>query len=105
MGIVMVDNVAQSLEAPIMVEASLVCRIHEQPFFTNEDACQVHRLVYIVGSPVRLEAVNANICGWMQIPSRLGPQRLHMAIAAFRFAVEQLVPTRCGSLVKVYPCF
>ena len=43
--------------------------------------------------PVRLEAVNSDLFGLVQIPPRLGPERLHVAVIATRLADEERLST------------
>src|SRR5512133_1034983 len=99
MGVVVVDDISQRGEAAIVVETSLVGRVHEQPALTYKDASQVHRLVDIIGCPVGLEGINANIRSRVQVPARLSPERLDMAGDALRFAAEELIAA--GSSVGV----
>src|SRR5262249_34827808 len=64
--VVVVHDVQQGGETAIVVIASLVLGGHELASLAHEDAAQVHRLVYVVGGAVRLEAVDADVRGGVQ---------------------------------------
>jgi len=47
----------------------------------------------VVRSAIGLEAVDANFVRSVQIPARVAPERLHMAVVALRLPAEELVAT------------
>src|SRR5579884_3143595 len=47
----------------------------------------------MIRSAIGLEAVDANFGGSVQIPTRVAPERLHVAVVALGFAAKQLVAT------------
>src|SRR5579884_646528 len=95
-----------------MVEAALVLGVHEQTVLADKETGQVHRLVKAIGEscssarqtirrPIRLEIINADLRGCMEVPPRIGPQRFDVALVAPRLALEKLVATEGGGVVEV----
>src|SRR4029079_13052564 len=62
---------------PVVIEAALVRRAHEEPVLPNKHPGQVHRLVDAVRCAIRLEAVDADLRRLVQIRRRraLSPWR------------------------------
>ena len=54
----------------------------------------------MVGRAVRLEAVDTDLGGCVQVPPRIGPEPLDVTVVAFRFAAEQSVSALRGVLVE-----
>src|SRR5215208_3964641 len=98
----MVHYIQQRLESSIVVVPPLVCGVHEQTIFADENACQVHRLINTVGRSVRLETIDADFRRRVQVPTRFSPKRLNVAVVALCFSAEELVSTFGGRNVKVY---
>src|SRR5262245_22161471 len=99
--VVAADDVEQRGEAPIVVEAALVFRLHEQASLAHEDARQIHGLVGASRGSVGLEAVDLQLRRRVLIPAGFGPQRLVMAAIAVRLATEQGVSALRGVGVEV----
>src|SRR5262249_27565216 len=87
--VVAVHDVEQRGEPTVMIEAPLVFRTHEQAALADENAGQVHRPVAVVRRAVGLEAVDPELVGLVDVPARLGPQRLVMAAIAVGLPAEQ----------------
>src|SRR6266566_1274201 len=99
----MLNDVPQGREAPVVVKPALVRLLHEQAALADEDAGQVHGLVGFIRCPVGLKAVDPDLLGFVHIPTRLGPERLHVAIVAGGFATKEGVATRGCLYVEVDP--
>src|SRR5215813_13998368 len=98
----MIYDIHERWESSIMVKTALICRIHEQAAFTHEYSSQVHCLVAVVGCSVRLECIDANLFRLVQIPARLSPERLYVAIVAVGFSAEQSIPSLRRRVIKIY---
>src|SRR2546426_696173 len=100
--VVVINYVQQRRKTSVMIIVSLIRRVHEQAVFTNEETVQVHCLINIVGRAVSLEAVNTNVVWFMQVPSRLCPERFHMTVVASSFAAEEFISTRRCCRIEVF---
>src|SRR5205823_14471295 len=82
---VVVDHVEQRGETAVVEEAALAVR---------EESLQRRGAVLLVGRALRLELIDADLRSGMHVPAGLREQRLHVAVAAFRLAVEKVVAGR-----------
>jgi hypothetical protein len=85
-----VDDCAERRETSVVIEAALLMR---------EESAQRRRAIAVIGRPVRLEAVNADLLRRVQVPSRFSPQRLGVAVAAFGFSIEEIVASLRSSRI------
>src|SRR6185437_2919212 len=94
--IVVIHDVSERGEAPVVVEAALLMR---------EQTAQRSSAVLMIWSAIRLERVDAHILGRMHVPPWFRPGRLDMAIIAFCFAAEERVATLGRFRIEIFPCF
>src|SRR5215211_4351454 len=84
-----------------MIVPALIGWTHEDCVFTYKDAGQIHCLVDAIGRAIRLETVDADFGRRVQVPTRLRPKWLDVAVVAFRFSTEELVSSCRCSDVKI----
>lgn len=99
----MIDNIEKCFEAAVMKKAALVLRTHKHTVFADEYSGEIRSLVGMIRRPIRLETVYTDVGRFVQIPSRLRPERFDMAIVAFGFSAEEFVPTLGGGRIEVLP--
>src|SRR5215207_5885441 len=87
----MIDDIQQRRKTSVVVEPPFVLRAHKQAALADEEGGQILRFVDAVGATVGLEAVNPDLFGLVQIPARLGPERLDVAVIAARSADKERV--------------
>src|SRR3954449_4400440 len=78
----MIDNRFVGLESTVVIEAAL------QP---REQSTERRRAIALVRRALRLEVVDANLGRLVEVPARLGEQRLDVAARASRAAGEDLL--------------
>jgi hypothetical protein len=101
--VVVIDNVEECFEAAVMKITALVFRTHEHSVFADEYSGEIRSLVGMIGRPIRLETVNADVSRFVQIPSGLSPEWFDMTIVALGFSAEEFVPTLGGGGIEVLP--
>src|ERR1051325_1053593 len=103
MSVVVVHNIKQRREAPVVIIASLVCGTHEQTILTHKDPRKIHSLVNTVRRAIRFETVDADLRRGVQVPTRLGPKRLDVTIVAPRFTAKEFIAAFSRLDVEVNP--
>src|ERR1051326_3988974 len=94
MAVVMVDNICQGGEPPIVVKTALAVR---------EQAAQRSGTVTLfAGTAFGLKIVYADFLGRMQVPARLGEQGRNVASGTLCFGIEKLLsPAGCRAVKAV----
>src|SRR5712692_5331657 len=78
--IVMVDNVTQCREPPVVIEPALGVRKQ----LTNGRGS-----ITVIGCAIGLKAVNANFRGHVEVPAWIGPERFDVAIITLGLTTKQ----------------
>src|SRR6266545_658681 len=99
--IVVADHIQQVREAPIVIEAAFVRRLHEPTVFSHEQSCQIHCFIRMIRCSVCLETIDSNVAWLVQVPAWFSPKWLDMTIIATGLAAEQLIATSGGGFVKI----
>src|SRR5437899_9348821 len=87
----MVDYGIQIREASVVIEAA--CEVRRKGPYGGSAIAHVR-------STVGLEAVNANVRGSVQIPSRLGPERFCVTVVTASLATKQFVAASGSGLIE-----
>src|SRR5215475_1078970 len=98
----MIHDIKKRCKTAIMIKPSLILRTHEETALTDENGGQVLCFIDVVRRAVGLEAIDANLVGFVQIPAGLRPQRFHMTLDTMRLPTKKLVPSRGSCFVKVH---
>ena len=89
----MVDDGVHIRKSSIVVEAA---------FQVSGERANGRGAIAHIRAAVGLEAVNANIGCRVQIPSRLGPERLDVTVIASGFTAEEFVATGGRRFVETH---
>lgn len=89
--VVVLDDVVESGEAAIVIEAALGMR---------PQALQGRGAVAQIGSAARLKIVHADFLGRVQVPARLGKERRNVAGSAPRLPGEELLASGGGVWIE-----
>ena len=75
--------------------------MEEPALLVREETLQRTRSVPVIRSTIGLEVVDADLGARVQVPPRLGEQRLAMARPALARAVEDLVTACSGAAIEL----